>query len=88
MTQNPEPTHRAYSVIRGGEQGDCLIDIGHATPKRIGFGLDVTLVAMPCDGEVVCRLVSADDPAPYPEQKVHLKFTDRRRSAKRKRRRG
>jgi hypothetical protein len=65
MAENSElrqPTHRVYSVIRG-EQGDCLIDIGHASPRIGGPGYDILLHAMPEDGELVCRQTGSCDPS-------------------------
>ena len=64
MAENSElrqPTHRVYSVIRG-EQGDALIDIGHASPRNDGPGYDILLHAMPEDGELVCREIGSCDP--------------------------
>ena len=33
-SEQRQPTHRVYSVIHGGAQGDALIDIGYASPAK------------------------------------------------------
>jgi len=58
-----QPTHRVYSVVHGGAQGDALIDIGHASPRNDGAGYTILLHAMPEDGELVCREIGSCDPS-------------------------
>jgi hypothetical protein len=56
-----QPTHRAYSVIKREGQDDFWLNLGLVFPHKDGSGFNIMLQALPLDGKIVCREVSADD---------------------------
>lgn len=58
-----QPSHRAYSVIHREGQDDYWLNIGLVFPHKDGTGFNIMLQALPLDGKVVCREVTADDEA-------------------------
>jgi hypothetical protein len=85
-TEQRQPTHRIYSVIRGGTQGDCLIDIGEVSPRNDGTGFNALLHAMPEDGELTCREIIKCDPTKKPTPSVRPRRSNTKRSAQHSRR--
>jgi len=68
-----QPTHRAYSVIKRGDgQDDFWLNLGLVFPHKDGGGFNIMLQALPLDGKIVCREVTADDLAenPAPPQRA------------------
>ena len=67
------PTHRAYSVIRRDGQDDFWLNVGLAFAHKDGTGFNIMLQALPLDGKIVCREITADEetqePAPSNKQK-------------------
>ncbi len=61
-----QPSHRAYSVIRREGQDDYWLNIGLVFPHKDGTGFNIMLQALPLDGKIVCREVSAEDHAEEP----------------------
>ncbi len=61
-----QPSHRAYSVIRREGQDDYWLNIGLVFPHKDGTGFNIMLQALPLDGKIVCREVSAEDQAEEP----------------------
>jgi hypothetical protein len=57
-----QPTHRAYTVIKREGQDDYWLNLGLVFPHKDGGGFNIVLQAVPLDGKIVCREVSADDP--------------------------
>jgi hypothetical protein len=56
-----QPTHRAYSVIKREGQDDFWLNLGLVFPHKDGSGFNIMLQAIPLDGKVVCREITADD---------------------------
>ena len=71
--ESHQPTHKAFTVIKREGKEDCWLDIGVAFPHKDGRGFTVKLQAIPLDGKIVCREITADeeagDPAPEPRPK-------------------
>ena len=64
-----QPTHRAYSVIRREGQDDFWLNLGLVFAHKDGSGFNIMLQALPLDGKLVCREITAEDaeePAPQP----------------------
>ena len=62
-----QPTHRAYSVIKREGSDDFWLNLGLVFPHKDGSGFNIMLQAIPLDGKVVCREITADD---VPEESV------------------
>lgn len=60
-TEAKQPTHRVYSVIRREGQDDFWLNLGLVFPHKDGKGFNLMLQALPIDGKLVCREISADD---------------------------
>jgi hypothetical protein len=58
-----QPTHRAYSVIRREGQDDFWLNLGLVFPHKDGGGFNIMLQALPLDGKIVCREITAEDQA-------------------------
>lgn len=58
-----QPTHRAYSVIRRESQDDYWLNIGLVFPHKDNGGFNIMLQALPLDGKIVCREITAEDGA-------------------------
>ena len=56
-----QPTHRAYAVIRREGQDDFWLNMGLVFPHKDGGGFNIMLQALPLDGKIVCREITADD---------------------------
>ena len=52
-----QPTHRAYSSKREG-QDDYWLNIGLAFPHKDNGGFNIMLQAFPLDGKIVCREIT------------------------------
>ena len=65
--ETAKPTHRAYSVIRRDGQDDYWLNIGLAFAHKDGQGFNIVLQALPLDGKIVCREITADEAAEEPE---------------------
>ena len=67
-----QPTHRAYSVIRREGQDDFWLNLGLVFPHKDGGGFNIMLQALPLDGKIVCREITAEEEAvdaePAPSQ--------------------
>ena len=67
------PTHRAYSVIKRDGQDDFWLNVGLVFAHKDGTGFNIMLQALPLDGKIVCREITADEekqePAPSSKQK-------------------
>lgn len=61
--QPKQPTHRAFSVIRREGQDDFWLNLGLVFPHKDGSGFNIMLQALPLDGKIVCREISAEDAA-------------------------
>src|SRR5207244_4678866 len=61
--QPRQPSHRAYSVIRREGQDDFWLNIGLVFPHKDGNGFNIMLQALPLDGKIVCREITADEVA-------------------------
>lgn len=61
-----QPSHRAYSVIHREGQDDYWLNIGLVFPHKDGTGFNIMLQALPLDGKIVCREVTAEDEAEEP----------------------
>lgn len=74
-SEQRQPTHRAYSVIRREGQDDFWLNLGLVFPHKDGSGFNIMLQAFPLDGKIVCREISDDDqpeaqqPAPQSERR-------------------
>ena len=60
------PTHRAYSVIRREGQDDFWLNVGLVFAHKDGTGFNIMLQALPLDGRIVCREVTADEETQEP----------------------
>jgi len=60
-SEQRQPTHRAYSVIRREGQDDFWLNLGLVFPHKDGSGFNIMLQALPLDGKIVCREITADD---------------------------
>jgi hypothetical protein len=58
-----QPTHRAYAVIRREGQDDFWLNLGLVFPHKDGSGFNLMLQALPLDGKIVCREITADEEA-------------------------
>jgi len=76
-------THRAFTVIRGGNAGDFWIDIGSMSRLEHDEGFELKLVSFPDDGIIVCLPVTAANNVVYPKGS-HPRNKVARRSAKRR----
>lgn len=67
-----QPSHRAYAVIRREGQDDFWLNLGLVFPHKDGNGFNLMLQALPLDGKIVCREITADEeaeePAPQPQK--------------------
>ena len=61
--ESRQPTHRAYSVIRREGQDDYWLNIGLVFPHKDNGGFNIMLQALPLDGKIVCREITAEDDA-------------------------
>ncbi len=59
-----QPTHRAYSVIKREGQDDFWLNIGLVFPHKDGGGFNIMLQALPLDGKIVCREITAEGEQP------------------------
>jgi hypothetical protein len=59
--QPSAPTHRVYTVIRREGQDDYWLNIGLVFPHKDGSGFNIVLQALPLDGKIVCREITAED---------------------------
>lgn len=80
-SEQRQPTHRAYSVIRREGQDDFWLNLGLVFPHKDGSGFNIMLQAFPLDGKIVCRAITEDENA-TPEEPVQL---NERRGARRTR---
>ena len=64
--QPSAPTHRAYSVIKRDGQDDYWLNLGLVFPHKDGTGFNIILQALPLDGKIVCREITADDAGEQP----------------------
>jgi hypothetical protein len=62
-SEQRQPTHRAYSVIRREGQDDFWLNLGLVFPHKDGGGFNIMLQAFPLDGKIVCREITAEDRA-------------------------
>ena len=62
--QPATPTHRVYTVIQRDGQDDYWLNIGLAFPHKDGSGFNIVLQALPLDGKIVCREITAEDEQP------------------------
>jgi hypothetical protein len=62
-SEQRQPTHRAYSVIRREGQDDFWLNLGLVFPHKDGSGFNIMLQAVPLDGKIVCREITAEDEA-------------------------
>ena len=60
-SEQRQPTHRAYSVIRREGQDDFWLNLGLVFPHKDGSGFNIMLQAFPLDGKIVCREIADDD---------------------------
>ena len=69
-SEQRQPTHRAYSVIRREGQDDFWLNLGLVFPHKDGSGFNIMLQALPLDGKIVCREISEEgqssEPPPEP----------------------
>ena len=61
-----QPTHRAYSVIKREGQDDFWLNIGLVFPHKDNGGFNIVLQALPLDGKIVCREITAEEEASEP----------------------
>ena len=61
--QARQPTHRAYSVIRREGQDDFWLNLGLVFGHKDSKGFNIMLQALPLDGKIVCREITADEAA-------------------------
>ncbi len=59
--QPKQPSHRAYSVIRREGQDDFWLNLGLVFPHKDNGGFNIVLQALPLDGKIVYREITADD---------------------------
>ena len=67
--QPQQPTHRAYSVIKREGQDDFWLNLGLAFPHKDGKGFNIMLQALPIDGKIVCREITAGEPEQRPPER-------------------
>ncbi len=60
MTTNPQPSHRAYVVVKREGADDFWINVGAAFPHSDGKGFNVIVQALPVDGKLVLREPQAE----------------------------
>jgi hypothetical protein len=60
-SEQRQPTHRAYSVIRREGQDDFWLNLGLVFPHKDGGGFNIMLQAFPLDGKIVCREITGED---------------------------
>ena len=82
-TSQRRTTHRAFTVIRGGDAGDFWIGIGSMSRLEHNEGFELKLVCFPDDGMIVCLPVTAGNNVVYPKGS-HPRNKVGRRSAKRR----
>ena len=78
--QPRQPTHRAYSVIRREGQDDFWLNLGIVFGHKDGKGFNIMLQALPLDGKVVCREVTAGEEAEEPAPTSRPKHNNTGRS--------
>jgi hypothetical protein len=61
--QPRQPSHRAYSVIRREGQDDFWLNVGLVFAHKDDKGFNIMLQALPLDGKIVCREITAEDQA-------------------------
>ena len=66
-TSQRRATHRAFTVIRGGDAGDFWIGIGSMSRLEHNEGFELKLVCFPDDGMIVCLPVTAGNNVVYPK---------------------
>ncbi len=69
MTEKEQPrlpTHRAYSVIKRDGQDDFWLNVGLVFAHKDGTGFNIMLQALPLDGKIVCREITADEETQEP----------------------
>ena len=60
-SEQRQPTHRAYSVIRREGQDDFWLNLGLVFPHKDDGGFNIMLQAFPLDGKIVCRSIVEDE---------------------------
>ena len=60
-SESRQPTHRAYSVIRREGQDDFWLNLGLVFDHKDGKGFNIMLQALPLDGKIVCREITAEE---------------------------
>ena len=80
-SESRQPTHRAYSVIRRGDgQDDFWLNIGLVFPHKDDGGFNIMLQALPLDGKIVCRTITAEEEAEEPAPSSRSKHNNTGRS--------
>ena len=79
--QPRQPSHRAYSVIRREGQDDYWLNIGLVFPHKDNGGFNIMLQALPLDGKIVCREITAGDEAEEHAPSTRPKHNSTGRSA-------
>jgi hypothetical protein len=78
-----QPSHRAYAVIRREGQDDFWLNLGLVFPHKDGSGFNLMLQALPLDGKIVCREITADEEAEEPAPQRQTGGRNGRQSARR-----
>lgn len=81
---NPQPSYRAYTVIKREDQDDFWLPIGAAFMHQDGDGFNIVLQALPIDGRIVLRLPKAETKGETVEsaQRTIRETNDRRKAAR------
>jgi hypothetical protein len=71
-SEQRQPSHRAYSVIRREGQDDFWLNLDLVFPHRDGSGFNIMLQALPLDGKIVCREITEEDQTVPENEPVQL----------------
>jgi hypothetical protein len=71
-SEQRQPTHRAYSVIRREGQDDFWLNLGLVFPHKDGSGFNIMLQALPLDGKIVCREITEESQTAGQNEPVQL----------------
>ena len=56
-----QPTYQVYTVIKREGQDDFWLNLGLVFDHKDGKGFNIMLQALPLDGKIVCREITAED---------------------------
>lgn len=78
-----QPSFRAFTVIQRTGQDDLWLNLGLVFPHKDGNGFNLMLQALPLDGKIICREITADEEAEEPAPQRQTANRNGRQSARR-----